>query len=358
MAANKGSKKILLIESDPQLVDMMKYPLQEEGYAVLWAKDGPEGLKATVKTQPDLVIMDFALPSMKGNSLARRIRKDPVTNHIRIIMIADENQLEDLEIGPRSAVDDFFIKPFGTVELVTKVKPFLVSDEDLEGSMISTGNGELDQKMGGGIPIKTLTLIEGDSGAGKSVLSQQMMRGCLSDGYRVTLFSSENTVKSLVKQMRSLNLDIIDALLLDKMRVFPIETARLGKDASSTLLQAIKREKGRDMIFVDSLTTSISSCSDTEVLAFFESSKRLCADGTTVVIVVHSHGLTRELLTRIRSLCDAHLQLRTEEVGNKLVKTLEVTKVRGAEQSTGNIVSFEVEPGWGMRIIPVSKVRG
>ena len=352
------SKKILLIESDAQLVEMMKHPLQDEGYTVVWAKDGPEGLKASVKAQPDLVIMGFKLPSMKGNSLARRIRKDPVTNHIRIIMIADESQLEDLEIGPRSAVDDFLIKPFGTVELVTKIKPFLVSDEELEGSMISTGNTELDGKMGGGIPTRTLTLIEGDSGAGKSVLSQQMMHGCLSDGYRVTLFTSENTVKSLVQQMRSLNLDIIDHLLLDRMRIFPIETSRLGVDAPPTLLRAIKNEKGRDMIFVDSLTTSIPSCSDTEVLAFFEASKRLCADGTTVLIVVHSHGLARELLTRLRSLCDAHLQLHTEEVGNKLVKTLEVTKVRGAEQSTGNIVSFEVEPGWGMRIIPVSKVRG
>ena len=353
-----STKKILIVERDPQLVDLMRYPLEDEGYTVVWAKDGPEGLQAVVKSQPDLVLVGFKLPSMKGNSFARRVRKDPVTNHVRIVMVADESQLENLEIGPGSAVDDFLIQPFGTVELITKIKPLLVSTDEAEGSIISTGNGELDGKMGGGIPIKSLTLIEGDSGAGKSVLSQQMMHGCLTDGYKVTLFSSENTVKSLVKQMRSLNLDILDHLLLDKIRIFPIETSRLGKDAPPTLIEAMKKEKGRDMIFVDSLTSSIPSSSDTEVLTFFESCKRLCADGTTVVVVVHSHGLTRELLTRLRSLCDAHLQLRTEEVGNKLVKTLQVTKVRGAEQSTGNIVSFEVEPGWGMRIIPLSKVRG
>jgi flagellar protein FlaH len=120
----------------------------------------------------------------------------------------------------------------------------------------------------------------------------------------------------------------------------------------------MKHEKGRDMVFVDSLTSSIPASSDKEVLGFFEDSKRLCTDGTTVITIIHSHGLTRELLTRIRSLCDAHLQLRTEEVGNKLVKTLEVTKVRGAEQTTGNIVSFEVEPGWGIRVIPINKAKG
>jgi flagellar protein FlaH len=55
-------------------------------------------------------------------------------------------------------------------------------------------------------------------------------------------------------------------------------------------------------------------------------------------------------------MCDAHLKLRTEQVGDLLVKVLEVAKVRGAEMSTGNIVSFDVEPMVGMRIIPISKV--
>jgi len=113
-----------------------------------------------------------------------------------------------------------------------------------------------------------------------------------------------------------------------------------------------------DMIFVDSLTSSISHSSDNDVLGFFEEAKRICNEGKTIVVVVHSHGLNPDLLIRLRSLCDAHLQLRTEEVGQKLVKTLEVTKVRGADKSTGNIISFEVEPGWGMRVIPINKVNG
>jgi len=350
-------KKILLIESDPQLVELIRYPLEEESYIVVAAKDGPEGMRRVRSEQPDLVLVDYKLTTMKGSEVAKTIRKDAVTDHIRIVMIADESHLENLEIGPSSHVDDFLIRPFGPVELVTKLKPLLVAEED-QVKMISTGNGDLDAKMGGGVPMGSLTLVEGDSGAGKSVLSQQMMHGCLVDGYKLSLFTSENSVKSLVKQMRSLNLDILDYLLLDKLRIFPIETARLGRDAPPMLMKAMRREKGRNMIFIDSLTSSIPQSSDKEVLSFFEGGKRLCGEGTTVLVIVHSHGLTRELLTRIRSLCDAHLQLRTEEVGNKLVKTLEVTKVRGAEQTTGNIVSFEVEPSWGIRVIPISKVKG
>jgi flagellar protein FlaH len=352
------AKKILVIENDPQLIELIKYPLQEEGYTVVSALDGPDGLTKSRREQPTLVMVDFKLPTIKGNEVCKSIRKDPATSHERIIMIADESQLEQLEIGPGSSIDDFLIKPFNPVELITKIKPLMTTDDEASAKLISTGNSDLDNKMGGGVPVGSLTLIEGDSGAGKSVLSQQMMYGCLMDGYRLSLFTSENSVKSLVKQMRSLNMDILDYLLLDKLRIFPLETSRLGKDAPPEIMKAMRREKGREMIFIDSLTSSVPASSDREVLGFFEEGKRLCSDGSTVIVIIHSHGLTRELLTRIRSLCDAHLQLRTEEVGNKLVKTLEVTKVRGAEQTTGNIVSFEVEPGWGIRVIPINKVKG
>lgn len=351
-------KKILVVENDPPLIELIRATLQEEGYTVITSPDSQDGLTRSRRDQPDLVMVDFKLPNAKGNDLCKTIRKDPATSHERLLMIADENQLEELEIGPGSSIDDFLIKPFNPVELVTKVKPLLVSEDEQSARMISTGNNDLDSKMGGGVPVGSMTLIEGDSGAGKSVLAQQMMYGCLVDGYQLSLFTSENSVKSLVKQMRSLNLDILDYVLLDKLRIFPIETSRLGREAPSMLVKAMKNEKGREMLVVDSLTSSIPASSDREVLGFFEEGKRLCAAGTTVLVIIHSHGLTRELLTRIRSLCDAHLQLRTEEVGDKLVKTLEVTKVRGAAQTTGNIVSFEVEPGWGIRVIPINKVKG
>ena len=60
---------------------------------------------------------------------------------------------------------------------------------------------------------------------------------------------------------------------------------------------------------------------------------------------------------RVRSLCDAHVRLRLEEVGERLVKIMEVSKVRNAERSTGNIISFDVEPGMGMKIIPITKAK-
>ncbi|MBK8933549.1 MAG: response regulator [Chloroflexi bacterium] len=350
-------QKILVIEDDVQMLAWTQGLLEDEGYDVLVAIDDGAGLKTAVSEKPDLILLDIFLPGMDGEEVARYLRADPETAEIPLIMLANDSQLDSLTIGHESPVDDYLIKPFDAVTLVTKILPYL-GRKGPQKSVISSGNGELDSKMGGGIPLGSLTLVEGSSGAGKSVLSQQMIFGSLNDSFTLSLFTSENSVRSLVKQMRSLDLDILDYLLLGKIRVYPMELSRLGNTAPRLLLQAMSQETSRDMIIVDSLTLAIGQSTLEEVLGFFEECKRLCARGSSIILILHSHALNSELLVRIRSLCDAHLQLRTEEVGKKLVKTLEVTKVRGADKTTGNIVSFEVEPGWGMRVIPVSKVKG
>jgi archaeal flagellar protein FlaH len=230
-----------------------------------------------------------------------------------------------------------------------------------KNTAISSGNPELDSKIGGGLPVQSLALVEGGSGTGKSVLSQQIINGALQEGFIVSLFTSENTVKSLVSQMQSIDMDVLDYLLLGKLRVYPMELSGLGTGAPTQLIQAMKREheQERNMIVVDSFTSAIVDASQTRsILSFFEECKRLCSDGVTIIITVHDAAIAGDLSAPIHSMCDAHLHLRAEQDGQKLVKTLEVAKIRGAASSTGAIVGFDVEPGWGMRIIPISKARG
>ncbi len=227
--------------------------------------------------------------------------------------------------------------------------------------VISTGNPEIDKKLGGGIPKGSLTLVEGQSDSGKSVLVQQMSWGSLHAGFNVTFFTTENTVKSLVRQMESLNLDILDFLLLDLFRIYPIQIMKGKADLERIfrrLLHAVKREQKRaDLIIIDSLTPFVTHTPIEETITFFEECKELTNEGLTLICVIHSYAFSENMLVRIRSMCDAHLRLRIEEVGDKLLKILEVAKIRGADRNTGNIVSFEVEPGWGMRIIPITKAK-
>ena len=233
-------------------------------------------------------------------------------------------------------------------------------DKVTRKTVVSTGNDEIDDKIGGGIPLGSLTLIDGHSHAGKSVLVQQLLWGSVYEGFRLSFFTTENTVKSLVKQMQSLNIDILDFLLLRRLRIIPMEVARSAAGDLNMLVGAIRSEaaRGCDIVMVDALTPFILSTPPADVVGFFETCKRLCSDGLSIINVIHSHAVSGELLVRITSLCDAHLGLRTEEAGSRLVKVMEVAKIRGASKNTGNIVSFEIEPGLGMRIIPMGKAQG
>ncbi|MBE0691437.1 MAG: flagellar accessory protein FlaH [Anaerolineae bacterium] len=220
-------------------------------------------------------------------------------------------------------------------------------------------NLELDSKMGGGLPVGSLTLIEGANGSGKSVLSQQILWGALCDGFSAALFTSENSVSSMASQMQKIDLDILDYLLLGKFRVFPMTLSHAGEQATTSLANALKSQKQRDLIVIDSLTQAVINTEDhSKIVRFFERCKELCAEGITIIVTLHSEPVSHNLVNTLRSMCDANLKLRVEEDGNRMVKTLEVSKVRGASSTTGAIVGFEVEPGWGMRVIPISKARG
>ncbi len=225
--------------------------------------------------------------------------------------------------------------------------------------LVTTGNGEIDKKIGGGLPLRSLTLIEGQSDAGKSVLVQQFTWGTLHRGLRIDMYTTENTTASLFRQMRSLALEIDDFFIMGRINVYPVPNSFTEEQSLrifQILLDHIAKSKA-DVVVVYSLTAFVTYASEAETLDFFSHAKELCDGGRSLILTMHSYASTEQLLTRLRSMCDAHLRLRVEEIGTLLVKVLEVSKVRGAAKSTGNIVSFDVEPGLGMRIIPVTKAK-
>jgi archaeal flagellar protein FlaH len=229
-----------------------------------------------------------------------------------------------------------------------------------ESKIISTGHPEIDKKLGGGVPIGSLVLIEGQSDAGKSVLCQQMIWGSLTGGFKVVLFTTENTVKSLVSQMESLGLGILDYLLLGRLKVFYMKPSQVKVYPAATfdsILENIEKNSKFQLAVVDSITPIVSGSEVLKILSYFERCKSICDQGRTIMNVTHTYALDNDTMIRVRSACDAHLKLTIEKVGDKLVKSLEVAKVRGASQNTGNVVAFEVEPEIGMKIMPMSRAK-
>jgi flagellar protein FlaH len=228
------------------------------------------------------------------------------------------------------------------------------------GGVLETGNPELDKKLGGGVPVGSLILIEGQSDAGKSVFTQQLAWGSSRVGYKVTILSTENTVKSMIRHTKSLNLDILDYVLLGRMKIFSLRAMRAqdgSENALRSLLQAMYKLWEQDLVIIDSITSFVSNSTPEQVIAFFEECKHYTDQGMSIALVAHSYAFNEGMLIRISSMCDAHFKLAIENMGDKLIKTLEVSKVRGAQMSTGNIISFDIEPGMGMRIIPFTKAK-
>jgi flagellar protein FlaH len=227
---------------------------------------------------------------------------------------------------------------------------------------IITGVSEVDDKLGGGIPLGSLCLIEGDSDSGKSVLCQHLVNGTLvSGGVSVAYYTTENSIRSLITQMDSLALHVLDHFLADHLRIYPLTFHGHLKGGNKPFYMLTHHfshlPKEFKLIIVDSITLLVAHSNPVDIIDFFSRCKNLCDEGVTVILVAHSYAFEEELLARTRSLCDARFRLKLEQVGDSMIKLMEVLKVRGAERPTGDVVSFDIEPKLGMRIIPLAKAR-
>ena len=160
--------------------------------------------------------------------------------------------------------------------------------------------------------------------------------------------------------MGSLSFDITDYFVFGKLKIYPIRIKGTEWVEEVPFLKYIVndlKKKQEEIVVIDSLSIFVSHSPETDVLDFFTACKGLCDLGKTILVTLHDYVFNEEMMTRVKSICDGHLRLRIEEVGDRLVKTMEVAKIRGAKRTTGNIIAFEVEPDFGLRIIPISRAK-
>ncbi len=250
----------------------------------------------------------------------------------------------------------------GGAESFEEMLEDIEEEEKPHVEVISSGNLEIDRKMDDGIPVESLSLFEGVNDAGKSILLQQIMWGALNQGKTVLAINTEKISKDLLRKMEKLSLDVSDYFILGRTRIFEIDgnyvenNPHLNEKLLQLLLECIKECK-EEVIIIDSLTVFVVNSSENTVLNFFTECMKLCNKGKTILISVHGYAFSEALLSRVRTICDAYLELRIEQVGDQLVKTMEIKKLRGARKINGNSLSFDVDSNYGLKIIPVSKVK-
>ncbi|HXI03418.1 MAG TPA: response regulator transcription factor [Candidatus Saccharimonadales bacterium] len=115
--------KVLIVEDDDSMAVALKDGFEYEGFEVLLARDGSEGLRQAQEARPDLMILDVMLPRMNGLDLCREVRKDG--NPLPIIMLTARGQEIDKVLGLKLGADDYVTKPFGFMELMARVEALL-----------------------------------------------------------------------------------------------------------------------------------------------------------------------------------------------------------------------------------------
>jgi len=119
------TKKILVVDDEPDLLELVSYNLKKEGYKVVTAPDGEDALEKVRKGPFDLIILDLMLPGIQGVELCRMIRKNPKTEAVPIIMLTARGEVSDRVRGLETGADDYLVKPFNPKELLARVKAVL-----------------------------------------------------------------------------------------------------------------------------------------------------------------------------------------------------------------------------------------
>lgn len=116
---------VLVVEDEPPQAEMLSYNLKKEGFQVLLADDGEEGLLLARESLPDVIVLDWMLPGLTGIEICRQLRGEAATREIPILMLTARGEEEDRVRGIETGADDYVVKPFSPREVVARIKALL-----------------------------------------------------------------------------------------------------------------------------------------------------------------------------------------------------------------------------------------
>jgi two-component system phosphate regulon response regulator PhoB len=155
----KGKKKVLVVDDEKDLVDLITYNLQRNGYDVVSAFTGNAALDVAEREQPDLIVLDLMLPGIDGNEVARRLKSDARSANTPIIMLTAKAEETDVVVGLTLGADDYVTKPFSMKILLARLTSVLRRAEPataVEGGVLKAGPLSIDTS-------KHEVMIEGDT---------------------------------------------------------------------------------------------------------------------------------------------------------------------------------------------------
>ncbi len=140
------SATVLVVDDEKDLVDLVRYHLEKDGLKCLEARDGETALQLARERLPNLIVLDLMLPGVDGLEVCRKLRSDPKTAAVAIIMLTAKAEEVDRIVGLEMGADDYMVKPFSPRELVARVKAVLRRGQGQESPSVQrVGRLEVDE---------------------------------------------------------------------------------------------------------------------------------------------------------------------------------------------------------------------
>lgn len=118
-------KKILIADDNENIRDALTYLLEDEGYELFLAKDGKDTLKKVKEHRPDVLFLDIMMPEINGYDVCKAIKGDPALKQTYIIILTAKGQVAEQERGKEAGADEYIVKPFSPMDILTKIKSIL-----------------------------------------------------------------------------------------------------------------------------------------------------------------------------------------------------------------------------------------
>ncbi len=218
-------EKILIVDDDLDTLKLVGLILQRQGYEIVAANSGSQGLAKAAAERPNLVLLDVMMPDMEGYEVARRLRADPDLSRTPIIMFTAKTLVDDKVAGFEAGVDDYMTKPTHPAELVSRVKALLARSSAAQrpsdgkpstGTLSDRGKilAMFGAKGGLGVTTMALNLAVAMAQAGQDVILAELRPGQGSLGLQLGFTSSKAVQNLLSKPPREINASLVESSLV------------------------------------------------------------------------------------------------------------------------------------------------
>ncbi len=227
-----------------------------------------------------------------------------------------------------------------------------------DGYEFTLEQDSLSNAMGARLPNRSLWMIQGEVGSGKSLVSQRLIFGLLENGSKVLVITTELTTRGWIEQMESIGYPVTDYIASGMLMVFSrfgvIAEAKEGVDLFD-VLESDAVEKA-DVVVVDAASALIpEGMESSQHLATLQKLRKICSESRSLLLTVDPHEMDGKLLHKLRSSCEVLLDMNAGFVGGEIKRTIVVTRFLRAAGPVQASVGWRVEPYMGF-IVDITAV--